>query len=93
MKQFFTFIALIPIGLISFAQGNMHKAIDKKADAIEQQVIEWRRDFHEYPELSNREFETAKKVAAHLNQLGLEVKTGIAHTGVVGILKGAKPGP
>ncbi|MEM0993051.1 MAG: amidohydrolase [Bacteroidota bacterium] len=93
MKQFFTFIALIPISLISFAQGNMHKAIDKKADAIEQQVIEWRRDFHEYPELSNREFETAKKVAAHLNQLGLEVKTGIAHTGVVGILKGAKPGP
>ena len=49
--------------------------------------------FHEHPELSNREFETAKKVAAHLEGLGMEVQTGIAHTGVVGILKGDKPGP
>ncbi|RUO39504.1 amidohydrolase [Pseudidiomarina aestuarii] len=60
---------------------------------LEQKVIEWRRDFHEHPELSNREFRTSEKVAEHLESLGLEVQTGIAHTGVVAILKGGKPGP
>ena len=60
---------------------------------LEQQVIEWRRDLHQHPELSNREFRTAKVVAEHLRELGLEVQTEVAHTGVVGILKGAKPGP
>lgn len=59
---------------------------------IEDQVIEWRRDLHENPELSNREFETAKKIEAHLESLGIETTTGIAKTGVVGILKGDKPG-
>ncbi|WPY99447.1 amidohydrolase [Christiangramia sp. OXR-203] len=59
---------------------------------IEDQVIDWRRDLHENPELSNREFETAKKIAAHLESLGIETTTGIAKTGVVGILKGDKPG-
>ncbi len=59
---------------------------------VESKVIEWRRDIHENPELSNREFKTAEKIAAHLKSLGLEVQTGIAHTGVVGILKGNKPG-
>lgn len=67
--------------------------IAKKADAIESKVIEWRHHIHENPELSNREFETAKYVANHLNKLGLEVRTGIAHTGVVGILRTGKPGP
>ncbi len=67
--------------------------IAKKADAIEPKVIEWRHHIHENPELSNREFETAKYVASHLNNLGLEVRTGIAHTGVVGILRTGKPGP
>lgn len=62
-------------------------------DQIEQKVIAWRRDFHQHPELSNREFQTAEKIATHLTQLGLEVKTGIAHTGVVGLLKGGKKGP
>lgn len=60
--------------------------------AIEDKVIQWRRDFHEHPELSNREFKTAEKIAAHLRSLGMEVKTGIAHTGVVGILKGDTDG-
>lgn len=59
---------------------------------IEDKVIEWRRDFHEHPELSNREFETAEKIAAHLNSLGIETQTGVGKTGVVGILKGANPG-
>ncbi|WP_111309472.1 amidohydrolase [Confluentibacter sediminis] len=59
---------------------------------IESKVIEWRRHFHQYPELSNREFKTAEKIAAHLKSLGIEVQTGIAHTGVIGILKGNNPG-
>jgi carboxypeptidase Ss1. Metallo peptidase. MEROPS family M20D len=60
---------------------------------LEQKVIEWRRDLHQHPELSNREFRTAKVITEHLKELGLEVQTGVAHTGVVGLLKGAKPGP
>ena len=61
--------------------------------AIQPQMLEWRRHFHQYPELSNREVNTAKKVAEHLKSLGLEVQTGLAHHGVLGVLKGAKPGP
>lgn len=60
---------------------------------LEQQVIEWRRHLHQHPELSNREFATAKYITAHLKKLGIEVTTQVAHTGVVGLLKGAKPGP
>jgi amidohydrolase len=56
-------------------------------------MLQWRRHFHQYPELSNREVNTAKKVAEHLKSLGLEVQSGIAHHGVLGVLKGAKPGP
>lgn len=67
--------------------------INKLIDDIEPRVIEWRRDFHENPELSNREFKTAEKIANYLKSLGLEVQTGVAHTGVVGILRGGKPGP
>ena len=75
------------------AQSDLKQQIISQSNAIEEEVIKWRRDFHQNPELSNREFETSKKVAAFLKQLGMEVKTGIAHTGVVGILKGGKPGP
>lgn len=60
---------------------------------LEQKVIAWRRDFHQHPELSNREFRTAKVIAEHLRSIGLEVQTGIANTGVVAILQGGKPGP
>jgi amidohydrolase len=60
---------------------------------VESKVIEWRRDLHQNPELSNREFRTAKVVSEHLKSLGMEVKTGIAHTGVIGYLKGDLPGP
>lgn len=67
--------------------------LDVAAAGIESQVIEWRRDFHAHPELGNREFRTAAKVAEHLRKLGLEVRTGMAHTGVVAILRGALPGP
>lgn len=67
--------------------------IDQLASKIEPKVIEWRRDFHQHPELSNREFRTAQKVADHLRSLGLEVKTGIAHTGVVAVLHGTTSKP
>ncbi len=60
---------------------------------IEPDLLEWRRHIHQNPELSNREFKTAAYVAKHLESLGMEVKTGIAFTGVVGVLKGDKPGP
>ena len=62
-------------------------------DAVESQVVEWRRDFHQNPELSNREFRTAGIVASHLESLGIETTTGVAHTGVVGVLRGGLPGP
>lgn len=82
------------ISISSFAQtSNLKSIIDQKADALEDQVIEWRRYFHENPELSNREFNTAKRVAEHLESLGLDVQTEVAHTGVVAILVGGKPGP
>jgi len=79
--------------LPSGAQSSLSATIDQQADELEEQIIEWRRWFHEHPELSNREFETSKKIAAYLKELGLEVETGIAHTGVVGVLEGGKPGP
>ena len=60
---------------------------------LERKVIAWRRDIHEHPELSNREFRTAKLVDEHLRGLGIETRTGVAHTGVVGVLRGGKPGP
>jgi len=69
------------------------ESINSLSDGLSEQVIAWRRDFHQNPELSNREFRTAKIVAEHLESLGMEVQTGVAHTGVVGILKGGKPGP
>jgi len=67
--------------------------IDAAAAALEGRVIEWRRDFHRHPELANRENRTSSKVAEHLRALGLEVRTGVAHTGVVAIIQGQLPGP
>jgi amidohydrolase len=67
--------------------------IDAAAAALETKVIGWRRDFHQHPELSNRETRTAGVVAEHLRGLGLKVQTGVAHTGVVGLIDSGKPGP
>jgi amidohydrolase len=67
--------------------------IDRRAAEIEEEMIGWRRYLHEHPELSNREYETAKYVAARLAPLGLELRTGVAHTGVVAILRSGRPGP
>jgi amidohydrolase len=69
------------------------EAIDAGAAAIEAKVVAWRRDIHEHPELGNREVRTAKLVADHLRALGMDVQTGVAHTGVVGVLRGGRPGP
>ena len=77
----------------ALAQSSLRPAIDSKANAIESKVVEWRRDIHMHPELGNQEFRTAKKVADHLRSLGIEVNEGVAVTGVVGYLKGGKPGP
>lgn len=66
--------------------------VRKRAAAVEEKLIAWRRDIHQHPELGDRETRTARLVAEHLRGLGLEVRTGVARTGVVGILKGAKPG-
>ena len=77
-----------------FAQTDALKAlVAKKADAIQPKLVTWRRDLHEHPELGNHETRTAGIIATHLKALGIEVKTGVAKTGVVGILKGGKPGP
>ena len=82
--------SLLTIGS-ALGQKNDEK-ISKLSDKIEQKVIEWRRHVHQNPELSNREFETAKYIETHLRNLGISVQTGVAKTGVVGILKGKKPG-
>jgi len=87
---------ILPLVLLSgtvLGQSKLRPEIDKKATAIETKVIEWRRDIHQNPELGNNEVRTAKKVADHLRSLGIEVTEGMAVTGVVGVLKGGKPGP
>lgn len=96
MKKIITLMALI--GLVSAnLQGQNTTAlkakIAQKAQSLEAKVVAWRRDFHQNPELGNREFKTAEKIANHLKLLGIEVQTGVGKTGVVGILKGGKPGP
>lgn len=88
-KSLLGIIALMPL----FASAQKPAVFEKEITAIQSKIIEWRRHLHQYPELSNREYKTAAYVAAHLKSLGLEVKTGIAKTGVVAILKGGKPGP
>jgi amidohydrolase len=93
MKKLIFFFVL---AITSFCQSqniSLKKQVAQKAVALEKQVIEWRRDFHQYPELGNREFKTAEKIATYLKSIGIEVQTGVAKTGVVGILKGGKPGP
>ncbi len=86
------FLLLFSINIIH-AQSSSGINVENEAKSIESQVIDWRKDFHQNPELSNREFETGKKIAAHLQSLGMEVTSEVAHTGVTGFLKGGQPGP
>jgi amidohydrolase len=90
MKKQLIVLLLLLIGASAKAQ--IDQRIFKDIELIESQVIDWRHYFHENPELSNREFNTADKIAAHLKSLGMEVQTGVAKTGVVGLLKGNNPG-
>ena len=93
MKKLFLLSSLF-ISISALAQSDVARTkINQSADKIEPKIIAWRRDIHEHPELGNSETRTAGIVAKHLQSLGIEVKTGVAHTGVVGILKGGKPGP
>lgn len=84
-----TLVVVLLSASFALAQG---PNLEKDYSAVEGKVIEWRRDIHQNPELGNREFKTAEKIAKHLKSLGIEVQTGVAHTGVVGLLKGDMPG-
>lgn len=90
-KYIFLLVCLININ-VSYSQA-LPPVTNELIQKVSSNVIEWRRYLHAHPELSNREVNTAAYVAAHLRSLGMEVKTGIATNGVVGILKGGKPGP
>jgi len=87
------FMALSVITPLHAQSSKLDAEVDRLLPQVQAKVIAWRRDIHEHPELSNRETRTAEIVANHLRSLGLEVRTGVAHTGVVGVLKGGKPGP
>jgi len=95
MKLKLTIVSIILSSTILHAQKetNLDVYIQSAVNKIEPKCIAWRRDVHQNPELGNREFRTAKVIAAHLRSLKLEVKEGVAKTGVVGILKTGKPGP
>jgi len=90
MKKIITI--LLMFSFTSANSNNIYKKIERLSLGVEKNVIKWRRHIHQNPELSNREFLTAKYVADHLKSLGLEVQENVAHTGVVGILKGGLPG-
>ncbi len=86
--------AIVGFALSASAQAEISwQQVDDLVAATQPQVVEWRRWFHENPELSNREFNTAARLAEILRGMGLEPKTGIAHTGLVAIIEGGKPGP
>jgi amidohydrolase len=88
------FVLLASLSVAGVAAADVsQQQLDAAAAKVGSKVVTWRRDFHQNPELSNREVRTSKIVADHLKKLGLEVKTGIAHHGVTGVLKGGKPGP
>jgi amidohydrolase len=92
-KLLFITTSCITISISNAQKTTIESQIESAVNKIEPKCIAWRRDFHEHPELSNREFRTSKIIADHLRSLGIEVKENVAKTGVVGTLHGAKPGP
>ena len=84
---------MLALTTVAEAQKTTPAQVEAAVAKLEPQTIAWRRQVHQYPELGNREVKTAKLIADHLRSLGIEVKEGVAKTGVVGILKGGKPGP
>lgn len=95
MKQKLLTLLLLSPFILPAQKGTMDLTakINAAADKIEPKTIAWRRDLHEHPELGNNEVRTARIIAAHLRSLGIEVTEGVGKTGVVGVLKGGKPGP
>ena len=89
MKKISVFLLL----LSSFAFGDLKVELEEEINPLMKKVISWRHNLHQFPELSNREYKTSKKVASHLRSLGIKVETGIAYTGVVGLIEGGLPGP
>jgi len=86
-------IALVSASPLVAQSSRLGAEVDRRATQVQGKVVAWRRDIHAHPELSNRETRTAELVAQHLRSLGIEVRTGVAHTGVVGVLRGGRPGP
>src|SRR5689334_17641471 len=86
-------LALCPLALSAQTTDASHGEIDRKASALAPRLVQWRRDIHQHPELSFQEARTSALVARHLQSLGIEVQTGVGGNGVVGILRGGKPGP
>jgi len=95
MKKFYQTICLSFISIAACAQmdSKLKARLDAQVKELEPKIIEWRRYFHEHPELSNREVKTGARIAEQLRALGLEVQYPVAKTGVVALLKGSKPGP
>ncbi len=93
MKNLLLILLIAILSVSSITANDFSAEINSSADKILPKVIEWRRHLHENPELGNREFKTAAYIEKHLRALGLEVRTKVAHTGVVAILKGGQPGP
>ena len=85
-------LIIMTLNLTVSKENNIYKKIESLSGKIENEVIRWRHHIHQNPELSNREFNTAKYVATHLKKLGLDVTENVAHTGVVAVLNGDKPG-
>ena len=90
MKKLSVFFTLL---LSSFVSADLKQDLEEQLDPLMTKVIAWRHNLHQNPELSNREYKTSKKVAAHLRSLGIKVETKIAYTGVVGLIEGGLPGP
>src|SRR5437867_6640276 len=88
-----SFLAMVAATSLHAQASRLDAEVDRRAAQVEGKVVAWRRDIHAHPELSNHETRTAELVAQHLRSLGLEVRTGVAHTGVMGVLRGGKPGP
>ena len=95
MKKIFlsVFLLLILSEIPGQVKTTLQAKLNQQAQEMEPKLIEWRRHFHQYPELSNSEFKTGQLIADHLKSLGIDVQYPVAKTGVVGILKGGKPGP
>ena len=90
IRSIFVLSALLTTNLFA---ADLKKDLDIELASLMEKVVEWRHDIHQNPELSNREFNTSKKVANHLESLGIKTETGIAYTGVVGLIEGGKSGP